>query len=1157
MKHFLLIVNFVCIAGLYTFAQQQYTPYDELPGIDKIYKPTFQSTFEGWKEMLYEYPVNFEKIESDYNSYSNKNPNEKSAIVRYYKIWRKAVERMVTFTGEIIIPNITELEEKQYLAQKSANQIQKSHVSASSDWSFLGPKETFWLNNEDLNPNRKDESGNPKQCPWQANVYSFDVAKTNENILYCGTETGFVNKSTDKGLTWNQLSKNYPFGGGIPAIAIHPSNADTVYVSAGKQIHKTNDGGVSWTPLLQAGEMFGAVRLKIDPSNPNTIIAASSDGLFISNDVGHSWSKKWNNTVWDVEFNTANSSIIYGISKNTLGKFEIVVSKNGGDLFEVDSNFPGNYTELSGGLLAVTEANPNVLYATLLAIEDDEKVPFILKGTETEGNFSWRETKKGEYQSNGGLTGFTNGQGYFDLILEVSPDDENLVFWGTCSLWKSTDGGYNYTKLGGYGGDFPIHPDIQDIKITTTGNTWVATDGGMNFSSDYFTDIENYSSRTKGIVGSDMWGFDQGWNEDIVVGGRYHNGNTALADFYGNKSLRMGGAEDPTGWIIHGKNRHVAFRDLGLGWILPKNAESFSEGRFIFSKFPNMDEYGGRRSNLLHHPNYNGTIYVGEGNGIWESKNMGESFDLLFQFPDKIRYLQISYKNPNVFYADIIGKGLYKSEDGGLSWEHKPNLTNGSYGDSSWNGKLFFAISPNDENKIYVCLQNGTWSQDIGKIFRSVDGGNTWVDWSEKVSEYTKCLVIQPSNDGKDIVYLFTNSINGNISKVYSRIEGEPSWNSFDANYPAGMKVNLALPFYRDGKIRVAGNGGVWESPMLEPTFTPVINPWIEKSFFDCMEDTLYFDDHSILNHESATWSWNISPEPAYIDNPNSRNPKVVLGNVGAYDVNLTVSQNGKTYQKLIPEMVTTTTCPSVYDCNNSAELDKSKWNLIYADSEETRGEDGKAINAFDGKADSFWHSEWFYNNPDQPHEIQLDLGEEYLLSSFTYLPRQNSSNGHIKNYEFYISNDINDWGTVISTGTFESGSGSKMVSFGATNGRYIKFKSLSEQNGNNWTAIAELSFVGCIDNSNAVNNQIRISDIKAYPIPAINQITIDLPQNNNTEKWNYQIISSAGKIIQSNTFESNSSHHTFSLQKVKPGLYFIQLKNGDSTTYHIKFVKN
>ena len=131
------------------------------------------------------------------------------------------------------------------------------------------------------------------------------------------------------------------------------------------------------------------------------------------------------------------------------------------------------------------------------------------------------------------------------------------------------------------------------------------------------------------------------------------------------------------------------------------------------------------------------------------------------------------------------------------------------------------------------------------------------------------------------------------------------------------------------------------------------------------------------------------------------------------------------------------------------------------------------------------------------------------------------------------------------------------MVSFGATNGRYIKFKSLSEQNGNNWTAIAELSFVGCIDNSNAVNNQIRISDIKAYPIPAINQITIDLPQNNNTEKWNYQIISSAGKIIQSNTFESNSSHHTFSLQKVKPGLYFIQLKNGDSTTYHIKFVKN
>ena len=41
-------------------------------------------------------------------------------------------------------------------------------------------------------------------------------------------------------------------------------------------------------------------------------------------------------------------------------------------------------------------------------------------------------------------------------------------------------------------------------------------------------------------------------------------------------------------------------------------------------------------------------------------------------------------------------------------------------------GKTFFAISPYDENIIYACLQNGTWSADIGEVFKSVDGGDSW-----------------------------------------------------------------------------------------------------------------------------------------------------------------------------------------------------------------------------------------------------------------------------------------------------------------------------------------------------------------------------------------------------------------------------------------------
>lgn len=88
-----------------------------------------------------------------------------------------------------------------------------------------------------------------------------------------------------------------------------------------------------------------------------------------------------------------------------------------------------------------------------------------------------------------------------------------------------------FTAVGGYEGDFPIHPDIQDIIFGANGDLWVATDGGLSMSTDYFTSPSNFSVRTNGIVGSDFWGFDQGWNEDIIVAGRYHNGNTAIADF--------------------------------------------------------------------------------------------------------------------------------------------------------------------------------------------------------------------------------------------------------------------------------------------------------------------------------------------------------------------------------------------------------------------------------------------------------------------------------------------------------------------------------------------------------------------------------------------------------------------------------------------------
>jgi len=649
-----------------------------------------------------------------------------------------------------------------------------------------------------------------------------------------------------------------------------------------------------------------------------------------------------------------------------------------------------------------------------------------------------------------------------------------------------------------------------------------------------------------------MWGFDQGWNEDIIVGGRYHNGNTAIADFYQSKALRMGGAESPTGWILQGKSRHVAFNDLGNGWILPKTATGKPEGRFIFSKFPTMDGYGSRLGNLVHHPNYSGTLYLGEGTGVWKTTDSGISYDLLYNFPDKVRYLQISYSNPNVMYVDVDNNGLYKTTDGGKSWALKSSLTSQA-NRSNWKGRLFFAISPFNENYIYACYQNDAWSSTTSSIVRSVDGGTSWEDWTGTATGFSKCLVIQPSKTGEDMVYLFTTSKNGNPAKAFIRTAEMADWESFNTTYPSGMSVHLALPFFRDSKLRVSGSGGVWESSLAEKDFEPIINPWVEKQNYNCFMDTVRFDDHSILNHEGAQWKWNITPAPGYISNENIRNPKVVFGQAGSYQVKLTVTRNGKTYSKTIDNMVKLTTCPSLSDCSNPAELPKKDWKLVYADSEE-KNYPGLATMAFDGDVSTIWHTRWSTGTDPYPHEIQIDLGKSYNVHKFTYLPRSDGENGRIKNYELYISDNKTQWGTAVKTGEFANSSAPQTISFDAPKpGRYFRLKTLSEVNNGAWSSVAEFTLIGCNSPTTGTTGSELENNLSAFPIPASDKVSLSLPSESG---FKYSVFSSAGNLINEGIIEPNQKLFSFNLTNYHQGLYLIRLVDQAGVVFRIKIIK-
>ncbi|MBN2192997.1 MAG: discoidin domain-containing protein [Polyangiaceae bacterium] len=139
--------------------------------------------------------------------------------------------------------------------------------------------------------------------------------------------------------------------------------------------------------------------------------------------------------------------------------------------------------------------------------------------------------------------------------------------------------------------------------------------------------------------------------------------------------------------------------------------------------------------------------------------------------------------------------------------------------------------------------------------------------------------------------------------------------------------------------------------------------------------------------------------------------------------------------------------------------IPQTGWTLLHADSEETEGEDGEATNAFDDSASTYWHTAW--DGPGHPHEIQIDLGAVYDIEGMRHLPRQDvDDHGMVADYEFFVSQDPNAWGSPVATGTFGTGRSETRVPFAVTSGRYIRFVALNDINGDVWTSIAELDLI-------------------------------------------------------------------------------------------------
>ena len=118
-----------------------------------------------------------------------------------------------------------------------------------------------------------------------------------------------------------------------------------------------------------------------------------------------------------------------------------------------------------------------------------------------------------------------------------------------------------------------------------------------------------------------------------------------------------------------------------------------------------------------------------------------------------------------------------------------------------------------------------------------------------------------------------------------------------------------------------------------------------------------------------------------------------------------------------------------------------------------------EAYRAMDGNPTTMWHTDFGSAEPKHPHEIVIDLGAAYPITGFTCVPRSTGgTNGTIKDYEFYVSQDAKKLGKPVVKGAFAKSTPASTVDLleGVT-GRYVVLRALSEVNGKPWASIAEL----------------------------------------------------------------------------------------------------
>ncbi len=279
----------------------------------------------------------------------------------------------------------------------------------------------------------------------------------------------------------------------------------------------------------------------------------------------------------------------------------------------------------------------------------------------------------------------------------------------------------------------------------------------------------------------------------------------------------------------------------------------------------------GRINDIEAHPTNPRIIYVGAaGGGVWRSQNGGATFEPIFD--DQVQSIGVIAVDPvqpdrtiwvgtgETWTRNSVstGDGLFRSDDGGINWK--------IVGFDNSERISSIEINPNNPKEVYVGVLGALWGDNEERgVYKTTDNGLTW----EKilyVNAGVGCsdLIMDPNNP--DILYAsmwefrrtaWSFNSGGENSALYKSIDAGKTWNKIHKGFPNGKL----------GRIAVA----------VAPSNSTIIYSVLETE--DKAQNGLYRSDDAGKNWKHLNADFGLVVRPFYFSRIviDPRNPDVVV----------------------------------------------------------------------------------------------------------------------------------------------------------------------------------------------------------------------------------------------------------------------------------------